>query len=547
MKKRNWLSLILLSSFFIQSCYKGEEADLIIHNAKIYSCDAEFNVFEAMAIRNGKIVQLGPEREILNGYSCDNIIDAGKKPIYPGFHDAHCHFMGYAAIYSEVDLIGCESFDEMIERIQKFEETNEFAWILGRGWDHTMWPENEFPVNDKLNELYPDKPVYFSRVDGHAAIVNQKALEMAGITPETKIDGGEIIVKDGKCTGVLVDNAIGKVAHLIPDIPDDEKLKLLKQAEADLFSVGLTSINDAGIGPHMREMFIKWYADGELKIKNYSMLSPADDNVNFANENGIYKEGNLHIRSFKLYADGALGSRGACLLRPYSDDTTNYGFLVNDSTWIKDFAELAVELNYQINTHAIGDSANRLMLRIYEQAIGSVHDHRWKIEHAQVISEDDFELFTLYSIIPSVQPTHATSDMRWAEERLGPDRVKNAYAYKKLLDAAGTVALGTDFPVERIYPLETFYAAVARMDREGYPQGGFQFEDALSREEALRGMTIWAAHSNFEDLEKGSLEAGKAADFVILTKDIMEIPYEEILTTFVEATYMDGELVYSAE
>lgn len=277
------------------------------------------------------------------------------------------------------------------------------------------------------------------------------------------------------------------------------------------------------------------------------MLAPTDENLSFAKENGIFKEGNLHIRSFKMYADGALGSRGACLLKDYHDDPGNQGFLVSDTTWLREVAELAAVLEYQVNTHAIGDSANRTILKIYESVIGSVADHRWKIEHAQVVNENDFDLFELYNIIPSVQPTHCTSDMRWAEERLGPHRVKYAYAYQQLLDKAGMLALGTDFPVERIYPLETFYAAVARMDREGHPKGGFQNEDAISREDALRGMTIWPAYSNFENHAKGSLEAGKDADFVILTKDIMKVPYEDILTTFIQSTYLDGELVYSAD
>ena len=541
-----YLALIVII-VSITSCYKGGEADMIIHNAKIYSCDEDFTIYEAMAVKDGKILQLGPEREILNGYKCDNIIDLQKRPVYPGFHDAHCHFKGYAKTLNEVDLTGAKSFDEMIERIQAFEKTNDFFWTTGRGWDQTLWPENEFPTNERLNELFPEKPVMFRRVDGHAAIVNQTALNMAGINPATKIMGGEVVLKDGKCTGVLIDNAMGPVGKLVPEISEEILLPLMKQAEYNLFEAGLTSINDAGIDHDERELFIKWYKTGELKIKDYSMLAPTDENLKFVNENGIFQEGNLSIRSFKLYADGALGSRGACLRDPYSDDPGNVGFLISDTLFLRELAQFALSVDYQINTHAIGDSANRVMLKIYEEVIGAKADHRWKIEHAQVIDEADFDLFEMYSIIPSVQPTHCTSDMRWAEERLGADRVRFAYAYQKLLDKAGMLALGTDFPVERIYPLETFYAAVSRMDRDGHPKGGFQNENALSREDALRGMTIWAAYSNFENHEKGSLEAGKDADFVVLTKDIMEIPFEEILSTFVEMTYLQGELVFSAE
>lgn len=530
------------------SCYKSGEADMIIHNAVIYSCDEDFTVYDAMAIKDGKILQMGAEREILNGYKCDNIIDVGKKPVYPGFHDAHCHFGGYANTLKNVDLIGTKSFDELVQRVVEFDKEFSYDRIIGRGWDQTMWEENEFPVNDTLNKLFPNKPVYLSRVDGHAALVNQKALDIAGLTPDTLIEGGKIFVENGKCTGVLIDKADEFVLEKIDKGPEDEEyLKLLQMAEENLFEVGLTSIDDAGISPYDRELKIKWYQNGDLKIKNYSMLGPHEENLKFAADSGDYTAGNLHIRSFKLYSDGALGSRGACLINPYSDDPGNYGMIINDTTELREIAELAAEIDYQVNTHCIGDSANRVILKIYEATIGSVNDHRWRIEHAQVIHEDDFKYFEMYDIIPSVQPTHATSDMRWAEDRLGPHRVQFAYAYQKLLEKAGKLALGTDFPVERINPLETFYAAIARMDKEGNPVGGFQMDDALSREDALRGMTIWPAFSNFEDQKKGSLETGKDADFVILTQDIMKIPVEEILTTFVESTYLDGELVYSAQ
>lgn len=540
-----YISIFILVG--LTSCYKSGEADLIIHNATIYSCDKDFRVYEAMAIKDGKILQIGPEREILNGYKCDNIVDAEKQPIYPGFHDAHCHFMGYAKTLSNVDLVGCQSEDEMVERIVSFDKTNPFSWIQGRGWDQTLWPDHEFPTNDRLNELFPDKPVAVQRVDGHAALVNQKALDIAGITADSKFTGGEVVVKNGKCTGILLDNAFDSVAKHIPEFTDEQLLKIMKEAERNLFEAGLTSINDAGIESKDRSRYINWYKNGDLKIKDYCMLFPDEDNLKFASDSGIYDKGHLHIRSFKILSDGALGSRGACLLHPYSDAADVHGFMLRELSEIKAIAELAREINYQVNTHCIGDSANRSILKIYEEVIGSVNDHRWKIEHAQVMNEADFDFFEMYQIIPSVQPTHATSDMRWAEARLGPKRVKHAYAYQLLLEKAGLLALGTDFPVERIYPLETFYAAVARMDRQGYPQGGFQNENAISREDALRGMTIWPAYSNFEDTEKGSLEAGKDADFVILTKDIMRIPFEEILHTYVVATYLDGELVYSAE
>lgn len=544
---KNKLFIACSILFSLSACYQGDEADLIIHNAKIYSCDENFTIYEAMAIRDGKIIQLGPEREILNGYKCDNIYDAQLQPIYPGFYDGHCHFLGYAKSLSEVDLNNCISFDEVVERIENYELTNELDWIEGRGWDQTLWANDSFPSNERLNELFPDKPLLIRRVDGHAALANQKALDLAGITLETEIEGGLIGKNENGLTGILLDNAYDSVSKFIPEMTPDKKLKFLQEAEYKLFEAGLTSINDAGISALDRELFVKWYLNGDLQIKDYAMLFPEPDNMTFASSEGIYKKGNLHIGSFKVIADGALGSRGACLLEPYSDEHNHFGMMLRDTTSLIEIAKLAKEVDYQLNTHCIGDSANRTLLNIYAAVIQDKMDHRWKIEHAQVLAAADFNLFEAIRILPSVQPTHLTSDMRWAEKRVGSERIKTAYAYKSLLKRAGRIVLGTDFPIERIYPLETFYAAITRMDRDGSPTGGFHAEEALTREEALRGMTIWAAYSNFEEKQRGSLEAGKAADFVILTKDIMTITPSEILRTYVVKTYIDGKMVYDGE
>lgn len=532
----------------LAGCFKGEHADLVIHNAKIYSCDENFTIYEAMAIRDGKIVQLGPEREILNAYTADEVIDAQMKAVYPGFYDAHCHFWGYAETLSEVNLNDSRSLDEVIDRIVKFAEENpDREWIKGRGWDHTLWPGEKYPNNDTLNKIFPDRPVAVRRIDGHAALVNQKALDLAGITPETIIEGGFIEVKDGKCTGILKDNAYDSVAIHIPELPSEEKLKYLQQAEYDLFEQGLTSINDAGIFSNERADYMIWYKNGDLKIKDYAMLFPDDENLEFSSENGIYKKGNLHIRSFKMLSDGAMGSRGACMIEPYSDAPHEFGFMLNDLDYFREVCEYAKEIGYQANIHCIGDSANRNILKIYADVIQDQADHRWKIEHAQAIHPDDYDYFQNVRIVPSVQPTHCTSDMRWVEQRIGKERTKYAYAYKLLLEKAGKIALGTDFPIEDISTFETFYAAVTRQDEKGYPEGGFYPGQKLSREEALKGMTIWAAWSNFEEKERGSLEEGKAADFIILTKDIMVIPEEDILKTYVYKTFLDGVAVFSAE
>jgi predicted amidohydrolase YtcJ len=540
-------SHLIILSILLSSCYQGQDADLIVYNAKIYSCDENFTIYEAMAIKDGKILQLGPEREILNGYDCDNIIDANLQPVYPGFHDAHCHFWAYAQTLTEVDLTGSSSFDEVVNRLVQFQKTNKQTWITGRGWDQTRWTENTFPNKDTLDILFPDIPILIRRVDGHAALANSKALEIAGITTETKIEGGLIELVDGKLTGILLDNAFDSVAKFVPELDADTKLKFLQEAEYFLFEQGLTSINDAGIESKDRQNYINWYSNGDLTIKDYCMLFPDEENISFASDSGIFEVGNLSIRSFKIISDGAMGSRGACLLEPYHDDPHNYGFMLRSYEEIKEIAEFAAEIGYQINTHAIGDSANRTMLNVYAEVVQNKPDHRWKIEHAQLLAPEDFPLFQSLRIIPSVQPTHCTSDMRWAEERLGKERVQYAYAYKKLLEYAGILALGTDFPIENISPLQTFYAAITRQDKEGKPEGGFYPDQVLTREEALLGMTRWAAYSNFEDNEKGSLEQGKAADFVILTKDIMEIPVSEILNTYVVKTFVDGVEVYSGE
>jgi len=541
-------SLLVLSTLLLVGCYQGENADLIIHNAKIYACDAGFNVYEAMAIRDGKIIQMGPEREILNGYACDNLINAELQPIYPGFYDGHCHFLSYAKTLGQVNLVGSQSFEEVIKRITEFKNKNDVQWILGRGWDQTLWENDSlFPTNEKLNELFPEIPILVRRIDGHAALANQKALDLAGFSIDTKIEGGIVEVINGKLTGVLVDNAFDVINKVVPDWTVQQKKMYLKKAEYKLFEQGLTSINDAGVDEVERDLFIEMYENNELSINSYMMLFPEGDNLNFATNKGIVKTNKLNIRSFKLISDGALGSRGACLHETYSDSPTQYGYLLKNQSEMKDIADLAKEIGYQLNTHCIGDSANSVMLNIYKDVIQDTYDHRWKIEHAQVLTPSSFEMFESIGVIPSVQPTHCTSDMRWAENRLGKERVKLAYAYNDILKKAGIIALGTDFPIENISVIETFYAAVSRKNKEGLPVEGFQIENALSRKDALMGITYWPAYSNFEDKERGSLEAGKNADFVFLTNDIMEVVESELLNIFVLRTFIDGVEVFNAK
>lgn len=527
------------------SCSGKEKVDLLVYNATIYTVDSAFSVAEAMVIKDGRIIATGKKSDLDEKYDANEKLDANGKFIYPGFIDAHSHFVGYATSLQRVNLVGTESWDDVLHHCSDFAKGLPGAnWLTGRGWDQNDWSVKEFPDNKKLNELFPDRPVLLQRIDGHAAIVNQKALDIAGIKAGEKIAGGEIETKNGKLTGILIDNAVGLVSSKIPAPSPAEMETALKMAEQNCFQTGLTTVSDCGLD-YPRILFIdSLQKKGNLRMRIYAMLSDDKDNFDFAFSHGKIKTDRLHVCSFKVYADGALGSRGACLLEPYSDKPGWSGFLLSSQAHFDSVASLISGKGWQMCTHAIGDSGNRTMLIIYAKYLKGKNDLRWRIEHAQVINKNDFGLFGANSIIPSVQPTHATSDMYWAGDRLGPERVKGAYAYKQLLEQNGWIPLGTDFPVEDIYPFKTFYAAVIRKDAKGWPDGGYQMENALTREEALRGMTIWAAKANFEETEKGSLEKGKFADFIILNKDIMKADEKQLLQVDVWKTFLSGERVY---
>lgn len=521
-----------------------EKIDLLIHHATIYTVDSSFSTAEALAVKDGRILETGSNEALLKKYAAKESIDAKGQFIYPGFIDAHAHFFGYGQSLQTADLNGTTSWQAILDTLSSFAKTHPDGWLLGRGWDQNDWDNKEFPSNEALNTLFPDRPVLLSRVDGHAAIANAKALELAGVKPGVTLTGGTVEVRNGKLTGILIDNAIDLVNNRVPSASVQQMKQSLLDAQQRCFAVGLTTIDDCGLPYSVVEMMDGMQKTGDLKMRLYVMLSDGKQNFDYLFAKGPIKTDRLHVNGFKVYADGALGSRGACLLHPYSDKPGWRGFLLSEPAHFDSVARILYEKNFQMCTHAIGDSGNRTILNTYAKYLKEKNDRRWRIEHAQVVNKADFEMFGKYSIIPSVQPTHATSDMYWAEQRLGAERVRGAYAFNDLLKQNGWIPLGTDFPVEDISPFKTFYAAVVRKDAKGWPAAGFQVENALSREAALRGMTIWAAKSNFEEQEKGSLEKGKFADFVMLDKDLMKAGESELLQTKVQRTYVGGEKVF---
>lgn len=532
---------ILILLVTLTCCDGQEKVDLLVINANVYTVDSTFSKAESFAIKNGKFIDVGSTEKITNKYTATNIIDAKDKAIFPGLIDAHCHFYGLGLQQQKVDLTDTKSFDEVIQRIINFQNEKNVSYITGRGWDQNDWAIKEFPTKDKLDSLFPNTPIAINRIDGHALLANQAAIDLARVTVDTPYSGGEIIKKNGKLTGVFVDNPMSLIISTIPNPTKEEAIQSLKDAEKICVNLGLTTVNDAGLARETIELIDSLQKADELKIRVYAMASAYPENLNYYLKKGIQKTERLDVRSFKFYSDGALGSRGATLRKPYSDMPGHYGALVNDYETLRNTAKRIAASDFQMNTHAIGDSANHIVLQTYKDVLKGKKDRRWKVEHAQIISPEDFDLFD--DIIPSIQPTHATSDMYWAEDRLGHERIKGAYAYKQLLNKYGKVALGTDFPVEKVNPMLTFYAAVARKDLNNYPQGGFQTENALTREETLKGITIWAAYSNFEENEKGSIEPGKFADFVILDKDIMTVSINEVPVANVLETYIGGEKV----
>ena len=518
------------------SCNKTK-VDLIVHNANVYTVDNQFGKAQAFAVRDGKFEAVGSDKDILKHYDATYTLDAQGQSIYPGFIDGHCHFVGYGETKVRfADLNGCKSFEEVLERLEKHNEGNDSEWLLGRGWDQNLWEVKEFPENNELQKRFPDKKVLITRVDGHAVLVSSNILDILNIDAKTKIEGGEVLLNEkGKPTGILLDNAADMAKAIIPPLDNAQRIKALKIAQRDCFAHGLTGVTDAGLDIKSIALIDSLQQEGVLKMKINAMINPDDETMDYFMKFGIIEKERLTVRSVKIYADGALGSRGARLLEPYSDASETSGLLVESEEFYDHVCEKAYNAGYQVCCHAIGDGGVRMILNEYAKFLKGKNDLRWRVEHSQVVHPEDFALYKQFSIIPSIQATHCTSDMPWAEDRLGSERIKGAYAYKTLLAQNGWLINGTDFPIEHISPLKTFYSSVARKHLT---------DNKLTREEALKSMTIWAAKGYFAESRKGSIEIGKEADFVILSEDIMTVDDERNPEVKVVNTFINGEMVY---
>lgn len=534
------------------SCGEQTIADVVFVNGTIYTVNADFSVAEAVAIKGNKIVAAGTTDEVQSFIDdSTKVIDLEGKAVIPGLVDSHAHIISYGLSLDRLDLVGTGSAEEIAELVRaKAEELGPGEWILGRGWDQNDWPEKKFPTHEVLDEAAPDNPVILTRIDGHAIWVNARAMEIGNVTRETQNpDGGEIIRdEEGNPTGVFIDAAESLVNQHVPAETDEYRKEQLVKAIQNCQAVGLVGVHDMGGGPSEIAIMRELIDEGKFQFRVYfnlrSGLSNLDELLAAGHQN--YGDGRLVVRSVKTFIDGALGSRGAAFIEPYSDRTESTGLLMQTAEELEALAEKCLRAGFQLSTHAIGDLGNRITLDAFEQALAAVptEDARLRIEHAQIVALDDIPRFKELGVLPSMQPVHCTSDFPWALDRVGPERAKGAYAWRKFLDTDVIIPCGSDFPVEDINPMHGFYAAITRQHGDGTPEGGYFPEEKMTREEALKGFTIWAATAAFAENELGSLEVGKKADLVVLDRDIMKVPELEVLETLVEMTVVDGKIVY---
>ncbi len=544
--------IVALVYYFIRSTPR--DAGMLLINGTIYTFDSNNSVAQAIAIRNNRITAVGTSEDLIRAYKSDNVIDLNGKTVLPGLIDGHAHILGEGGRLQTLDLVGTTSSDQIAgmvrDRIKKFKAGQ---WIIGRGWDQNNWEVKEFPTREMLDKIAPENPVLLRRIDGHAVWLNSKAIQLANITRETKDPEGGKIIRDrkGDPSGILVDNGINLIDNVLPPLTKDEIEQRLILAMEECARLGLTEVHDMGVDLETISIYKKLIDKGECPIRIYAVIDGPGETWKYYLKNGKeigYGNGLLSVRAIKLYVDGALGSRGAALIDSYSDDPENRGLTVTSEDSLKQTCQQALENGFQVCTHAIGDRGNHIMLNVYEKILQSsskeLDSSRWRIEHVQVLQPGDIPRFKATGILPSMQPTHATSDMDWAESRLGPERIKGAYAWRSILNTGVHIIGGSDFPVEFVNPLFGIYAAITRQDRSGYPAGGWFSDQRMTREEAVKCFTQWAAYGAFQENEKGTIEAGKLADITILSKDIMEVNEIEILKTEVEMTIVNGKIVY---
>ncbi len=532
---------MLLCSFSAFAQFK------VIHNVNGYTPTRDKGVvgFSTLVIKDGKVVRTGGE-ELAKSYPKAELIDGKGQTLLPGLIDAHGHVIGLGNNLMQLELRDSTSVDDVKQRLKAFAEGQQ-GWLLGRGWNQENWPEQRFPTAADLDAIVSDRPVMLSRVDGHAIWVNSKAMEMAGIDADTQApEGGEIIrLADGKPSGIFVDNAEALIRAHIPAASKQDINRALDKAGEHLLSLGITSTHDAGIDHATWEVYKNRAEQGTLPVRIFAMLSATDPQLDDMLKAGRYKDKNdfMSIRSVKVYADGALGSRGAALLKGYADRPGHQGLMLTSKEQLEATYKQCFQHGFSANTHAIGDRANQVVLDAYEKVFKSTGGKllRNRIEHAQIVAPEDIPRFKALDIIPSMQPVHATSDMHMAEKRLNEDQLAGAYAWQSFLKQGSVVAAGSDFPVELANPFHGLYSAITRMDHNHKPENGWRPEEALSREQALNAFTLGAAYAAFQEFKLGSLEQGKWADFIVVDKDYFRAPIGTLFDTEVMQTWIAGE------
>ncbi|MBI5474469.1 MAG: amidohydrolase [Ignavibacteriae bacterium] len=532
------------------------KVSLILLNGVVYTVDDANSVAEAIAIRENEIAAVGTTEEIRSHFEADTVIDLKGKAVYPGFTDAHAHFEGLGALLSNLNLEGTTSVEQIRTKVAEWAATlPEGMWLRGRSWDQNDWETKSFPIHQMLDDVAGDHPAYLKRIDGHALWVNKKALDLAGVTKATAEPPGGMIMRDadGNPTGVLIDNAIDLIDSVMPAPSVEERTRAVESAVQECLRVGLTEVHDMGVDKELIDIYKKLIEQSRFPFRIYAAIGGTGKDWQEYLRSGPdigQNDERLTVRALKLYVDGALGSRGAALIEPYTDDPGNRGLTLTSSEALRTASAQALDKGFQVCVHAIGDRANHIALNIFEDVFKAnrikADGARFRVEHVQVLDELDIPRFAKANVIPSMQPTHCTSDMYWAEDRLGPTRVKFAYAWRSLLNTGCIIPGGSDFPVERPDPLRGFYAAITRQDEANWPNGGWYPDQRMTREEALKAFTTWAAYAAFEERRRGSIEVGKLADIVVLSNDIMKCDVSEILKVRVLHTIVGGEVAYSA-